>query len=106
MGIVIKNMFKAIIASCLSLVAMSGEVVVLNHENFGQLVNDGEKNLAQNGNGWFVKFYAPWCGHCKKLAPVWDELAADHGENVNVAKIDCTDESNRPICSQYGNKGF
>jgi len=39
-----------------------------------------------------VKYYAPWCGHCKKLAPIWDELA-QHYADVNdlvIAKFDAT----------------
>ena len=41
----------------------------------------------------FIKFFAPWCGHCKAMATAWEEFA-DAVDNVNVAEVDCTEVSN------------
>ncbi|XP_064489294.1 thioredoxin domain-containing protein 5 homolog [Ornithodoros turicata] len=54
----------------------------------------------------FVKFYAPWCGHCQKLAPVWEALAAtfEHDPSLTVAKVDCT--ANRQVCNDFEVKAY
>ncbi|KAG6444841.1 protein disulfide-isomerase TMX3 [Manduca sexta] len=40
---------------------------------------------------WFVKFYAPWCAHCKRLEPVWAHVAQSlYNTPIKVAKVDCT----------------
>lgn len=57
--------------------------------------------------GWFIKFYAPWCGHCKKLAPVWETLHQNNKDKpLNVGKVDCTTEEGKPLCSQFNIRGF
>ncbi|XP_055303776.1 thioredoxin domain-containing protein 5 [Sitodiplosis mosellana] len=55
-----------------------------------------------------VKFFAPWCGHCKRMAPTWDELAVKFaGSTVaKVAKVDCTLEESKDLCNEQGVDGF
>jgi len=64
----------------------AGDVKVLKGESFADLVLNNDKDV-------LVEFYAPWCGHCKKLAPTWEELATKlkgMNEKVVVAKFDGT----------------
>merc|ERR1712013_93770 len=60
-------------------------VKILVASNFDEYVSDTSKNV-------FVKFFAPWCGHCKTVAPVWDQLGEEFkdDENVAIAKLDLT----------------
>jgi len=60
-------------------------VKILVGKNFNDIVMDDTKDV-------FVKFYAPWCGHCKKLAPIWDEIAKELEEvhDLVIAKFDAT----------------
>ena len=60
-------------------------VYVLVGKNFDDVVMDPTKDV-------LVKFYAPWCGHCKKIAPIYDEVATNlkHNTNLIIAKMDST----------------
>jgi len=52
-----------------------------------------------------LQFYAPWCGHCKKLEPIYEQVAAKlEGTSIKVAKVDATMHSD--IASRYDVRGF
>ena len=62
-----------------------GPVTVVVGSTLQALVEDTTKDV-------FIEFYAPWCGHCKKLVPIWDELGEKFAdiETVTIAKMDAT----------------
>ncbi|KAF9329862.1 hypothetical protein BG006_007123 [Podila minutissima] len=72
-----------------------GKVVVLDEESYDRRTEFGP---------WLVEYYAPWCGHCRALAPIYEELAVALKGKVNVAKVDCT--VNESICRKHPIRGF
>ncbi|CAE6471161.1 hypothetical protein ACGC1H_001002 [Rhizoctonia solani] len=72
-----------------------GQVLVLSPETFDKSLSEGPT---------FVKFYAPWCGHCKKLAPVWAELATKTKGRVNIAEVNC--EQYGALCKSQNIDGY
>jgi len=75
-------------------------VVTLTTENFEAFIKENDKVL--------VEFYAPWCGHCKALAPEYEKAAqqidADESISAKLAKVDATVE--KDLATKYGVKGF
>lgn len=63
-----------------------GPVTVVVAKNYEDLVMKNDKDV-------LLEFYAPWCGHCKALAPKYEELAGmykDFADKVTIAKVDAT----------------
>ncbi|CAK60971.1 unnamed protein product (macronuclear) [Paramecium tetraurelia] len=74
-----------------------GDVMVLTEETFDQAFNEFDYLM--------FEFYAPWCGHCKELAPKYAEAAtALRPEGIVLAKIDATVQ--KKLAEKYGVKGY
>ncbi|KAJ7960317.1 protein disulfide-isomerase like 2-2-like [Quillaja saponaria] len=71
--------------------------VELNSQNFDEIVLKS-KEL------WIVEFFAPWCGHCKKLAPEWKMAANSLKGKVKLGHVDC--DSEKSLMSRFNVQGF
>jgi len=84
----------------LPLVSAASSVLDLIPSNFDKIVFGSNKPA-------LVEFFAPWCGHCKNLAPVYEELAtkfASAGDKVSIAKVDA--DEHKSLGKQFGVQGF
>ncbi len=83
-----------------------GNVMIATDANFQEILTQtqNEKKIL------FVNFYAPWCGHCKALAPEYEKFAQQIKnddklkDKFMVIKVDCTIETH--ICNTYEVKGY
>ncbi|XP_045604363.2 protein disulfide-isomerase A3 [Procambarus clarkii] len=74
-----------------------GPVTIAVGKNFDEVVTNSDKDV-------LIEFYAPWCGHCKKLAPTYDELGeAMKNEDVDIVKMDATAND---VPSSFNVRGF
>ena len=56
----------------------------INHEEFQNMIREDKPVL--------VDFWAPWCGYCRRIAPAYDRIAQQYGEDMVIAKINIDEE--------------
>lgn len=81
--------------------AVNGKLTSITSSNVDEML--GSKSEYHR----FVKFFAPWCGHCKKMGPDWEKLAeklSNTHKDVMIADVDCTVD--KDICSNHNVEGF
>ena len=76
---------------------MSGNIVHISNSSFDENVLNAEGPV-------LVDFWAEWCGPCKMIAPVLEELAVEYGEKLKVCKMDV--DANPDTAPKYGIRGI
>ena len=104
-----KNIILALFVFALVSVSYANEAEVTEDEDVIVLTEDNFDQVIAKYDSVLVKFYAPWCGHCKTMAPAYAKAAAHFKNdpatpNVRLAKLDAT--IHKSVSSKFGVKGF
>ncbi|XP_020780594.1 protein disulfide-isomerase A3 [Boleophthalmus pectinirostris] len=89
-------MLRLLLLAALAALSSASDVLEFTDDDFDSRIGDHDLIL--------VEFFAPWCGHCKRLAPEYEAAATRLKGVVALAKVDCTANSN--TCSKYGVNGY
>lgn len=90
-------LLATLLVCCNALYSPSDDVVELTPTNFNNKVIGSDEI-------WLIEFYAPWCGHCKSLAPEWKKAATALKGVVKIGAVDC--DQHKALGGQYGVRGF
>lgn len=82
-------------------------LLTISTASAGSITNENVDELT-DGKAVFIKFRAPWCGHCKKLKPDWDWLSNEYANHPTklIADVDCTTTDGTKLCKKYGVTGY
>ena len=72
---------------------MSDKIINLSSDNFKNVITGASTPV-------LVDFWAPWCGPCKAIAPILDELADEFAGKIRVAKVNI--DENDTVAAEYG----
>jgi protein disulfide-isomerase len=84
-------------AKALSTPNPRGTSISLTAESFQSMVTMSQEP-------WFIKFYAPWCGHCQAMAPNWVQLAKEMEGKLHIGEVNCDAESR--LCKDVHLRGY
>ena len=90
---------RSFLFSAFALLVSADKVLDLTPSSFDSTIFSGTPSL--------VEYFAPWCGHCKKLASVYEELAesfASSSSKVIIGKVD--GDAHKDLSKEYGISGF
>uniref|UniRef100_A0A4D5R9Q9 Protein disulfide-isomerase n=1 Tax=Scolopendra viridis TaxID=118503 RepID=A0A4D5R9Q9_SCOVI len=93
-------MWKVVVFSCFFVVTLASDVLEFSDSDFAERIKEHDTYL--------VEFYAPWCGHCKRLAPEYEKAATilkDNDPPIPLVKVDCI-ESGKETCGKFGVSGY
>eukprot|EP00927_Polykrikos_kofoidii_P056888 TRINITY_DN50980_c0_g1_i1.p1 TRINITY_DN50980_c0_g1~~TRINITY_DN50980_c0_g1_i1.p1 ORF type:complete len:303 (-),score=43.95 TRINITY_DN50980_c0_g1_i1:103-894(-) len=91
----------AALAVWISMVKFAGAVVLkLDSSNINETLSGDPSHRPI-----FVKFFAPWCGHCRDMAASWVTLS-EQQTDVRVGEVDCTIQESRPLMKRFGITGY
>ena len=74
---------------------MSENIIEINDSNFEQEVIKSDLPVV-------VDFWAPWCGPCRMLWPVLEQIAQEYSSKVQIVKINVDEESNQQLAANFG----
>ena len=101
--------------SSVAIIKINADVAGKQEGSVVRLTRDNYDKETKVGTVVFVKFFAPWCGHCKKMKGDWEQLAEEYNGLKNksggvlVTEVDCTDSivgGGKALCKRFGIKSF